>query len=174
MGISVSKMLLFGVALLILALSLSVISLQVELYDVELSANISMGAERTLINIFNIDLRKSYSAAYLTLYNEGEEPVRIMLTHPSGVVSRYRLDSSDSITIEILNLLSKLRVEPVNDNALDSMSMSIYGVMKLTVVENKYAWLSIPGFMLFIAGTVLVSIGIMTYWIEKGYRYKGR
>ncbi|MEB3779403.1 MAG: hypothetical protein GSR85_04140 [Desulfurococcales archaeon] len=167
LGFSVSRMLLAGVILLLLALFLSALSLQVETYDIELATDIPMGAEDSLIKLFNIDLKKSYSTAHLTLYNNGEEPVRIILIHPTGVVSRYTLDSSDKITIEIINLLSKLRIDPINDN-----KTSIYGVMKLTVVENRYAWLSIPGFIAFIAGTVLASIGIMTYWMERGFKGK--
>ncbi len=167
LGFSVSKMLLVGVILLLLALLFSALSLQIETYDIELVADIPTGAEGSLIKLFNIDLGKSYSSAYLTLYNNGEDPVKIVVTHPTGVVSRYILDSSDEITIEILNLLSKLRIDSIDGNITN-----VHGVMKLTVVENKYAWLSIPGFVAFIVGTVLTSIGVMTYWMERGYKSK--
>lgn len=146
--------------LLAAALYLSLLSLHAEGYSVsyELEFNAADGIEGAINRLFDIPLNASYRNATLRIMNDCGVPVAFSLAGGEAY-AEFTVRAGGSLELVLRSLLAYIRAEPVEEKCTVGM------LLELEVVEMPYAELALVALLLFIAGTVLMTVTVIYAWI---------
>ncbi len=159
-----TKTIAIGITLLVLSLLSAITSQVTETIILVEETTISRPIRETLVELFNIDISRTYTRAILKIENNGETPVKIAVVGRD--VQEKTIGPSSSGLFNVGSIIDLLIVE-IQNKGESATQLSIKAVIELTEIKRPYSYLAIPSLILFIAGNIVIALGIIGASIER-------